>query len=610
MAALRDRLRVVLTCLALLFLSVSQGGAWEFSLSGVFTWEYFQFSQLGDKGFFGPFNQDNSHAAVVPPFQRLAARNGWLGHEVASRPLSSSGDDLASGSDVAANYMYTVFIPIVKVNEALSVQGAYRIGSWNDPSGDFSFGQLKTSRYLNSQASGIGQSFSPGYWQVWYVLANLPWGTVQIGKQPNTIGLGSIIDSLENSSESVCLGIPFGPFSIGLQYYVWGPGLNADAGSSNYPLKTDRSGAAQPHFAVLLAYGAGNISSQTYIEYYNGHKGPESELFGPVFAPPLLPTDPPKTPIFALDCSNFFGFTNFRYFNGRFFFNAEVGFIHQIFRQNGMALNSGILNPGVLTQFSPLPQTRYWELWAGVIESGAVAGPAKISFLWAYYPGYDRRGGKLIDRQPTIGALWSPDGGVNLYFPYSLLLGYDYGSGNGSISRSSKHGFITDASTYGVRLDYAVAANLNAYATFLYASRISQGYGWGWIRPNPFSTDSPALQYGVYGVPNIDVLPGPNLVDLSFHGANYTTPGPAPNILERDLGYEIGGGIDWKLIEGYTLTARVAYWKPGGWFNYACVDRRQPNWDSNPSAGNMWGINPNREIDSIFGTRIALQMEF
>ena len=92
-------------------------------------------------------------------------------------------------------------------------------------------------------------------------------------------------------------------------------------------------------------------------------------------------------------------------------------------------------------------------------------------------------------------------------------------------------------------------------------------------------------------------------MDLSF-----ARPG-APNILERDLGYEIGGGIDWKLIEGYTLTARVAYWKPGGWFKYACVDRRQPNWD-NPNANNRWGINPDREIDPIFGTRVSIDVNF
>ncbi len=127
--------------LVLFFLSVSQAGAWEFSMSGNFTWEYYQFSQLGDNGFFGPYNQDNSSVAGTV---RLAARNGWLGHEVASRPLSASGDDLASGSDVAANYIYTTFIPIVKVNEALSAIGVYRIGSWEDPSVDFSLGQLNT----------------------------------------------------------------------------------------------------------------------------------------------------------------------------------------------------------------------------------------------------------------------------------------------------------------------------------------------------------------------------------------------------------------------------------------------------------------------------------
>ncbi len=66
--------------LTLFVLPVSQAGAWEFSMSGNFTWEYYQFSQLGSNGFLGPFNQDNSS---VKDIVRLAARNGWLGHEVA-----------------------------------------------------------------------------------------------------------------------------------------------------------------------------------------------------------------------------------------------------------------------------------------------------------------------------------------------------------------------------------------------------------------------------------------------------------------------------------------------------------------------------------------------
>ena len=573
--------------LMLFFLSISQADAWEFSMSGNFTWEYYQFSELGANGFFGPFNEDDSS---VKNQVRLAARNGWLGHEVAFRTdVAFWGDRLATGSDVAANYMYTVFFPTVKVNEALSIQGAYRIGAWNPISvyTDVGYGLLNSSRYLNSQAPGIGTSFSPGYWETWYAKAQLPWGIVNIGKQPNTIGLGVIIDSLEDSTEAVVISIPFGPFIIVGQYYPWGPGRPVADAPSNYPLETDRSGAAQPHIAALLMYSAGKISSETYIEYTNSHKGPESFLLSNT----NLPTD---HPVFATDDSLVFGFTNFKYFDGRSFFNTEVGFYQEFFRQNGRALNS-----------ANLPQTRYWELWAGMIECGAMVGPAKISFLWAYYPGPDRRGGKLIDRQPTIVPILSPNGGVNLYLPYSLLLGYDYGSGNDSISRSCNHGFISDASTYGVRLDYAVAANLNAYATFLYASRVSQGYGWGWIRPdtNTAASVQPALQYGNNGSNNN--LPIGNLVDLSFASG----PAGAPNILERDLGYEIGGGIDWKLIEGYKLTARVAYWKPGGWFKYACVDRRQFHWDD-PKANNLWGINPNREIDPIFGTRVSVDVNF
>jgi len=112
-----------------------------------------------------------------------------------------------------------------------------------------------------------------------------------------------IIDSLENASEALTLGIPFGPFQFGLQYYPWAPGNAGD-----YPLKTDRSGQAHPHFAALLMYSAGNISSQTFIEYTNGHKGLEALLVGPTFA------NFPTIPIFVQDASTVFGFTNFRYF--------------------------------------------------------------------------------------------------------------------------------------------------------------------------------------------------------------------------------------------------------------------------------------------------------
>lgn len=567
--------RRVCFILAVFLLLVSQAVAWEFSMTGNFTWEFYQFSQLGDKGFFGPFNQDKSSVGGTV---NLAARNGWLGHEItynANDKDHTGSTGLASGSDVAANYLYTIFYPRVRVNPALALQGSYRIGGWVDPSQDVSLGQLTASRYLNSEAPGIERSFSPGYWQLWYATALFPWGEVTIGKAPNTIGLGLIIDTSENTAEAVTIAVPFGPLILGTLYYPWARGT-----SSNYPLLTDRNAQSQPHVAGFVLYWTGNINCNTYLEYLNGHQGPESK-----------PMTPDANSFLPLDYTLFYGFSDIKYSNGQFFFNAEVAFHQDFYKESRSATNGGS------------PRTRYWELWTGMIESGVMAGPAKISFFWAYSPGCDRRGGLLIDRQPSLpGSLL--DAGVNIYRPYSLLLGYNYGSGNNSIAGNSQDGYITDASTYGVRFDYAVAANLNAYATLLYARRVSQGYGWGWIRPDPRGSLAspstfPALQYGLQGSLRM-------ATNYSFPSVDGTL---VPNILERDLGYEIGGGIDWKLIEGYTLRARIAYWKPGDWFKFACVDRTQPGWD-NPSAANRWGINPNREIDPIFGMRVAIQAEF
>jgi hypothetical protein len=199
----------------------------------------------------------------------------------------------------------------------------------------------------------------------------------------------------------------------------------------------------------------------------------------------------------------------------------------------------------------------------------------------------------LIDRQPFAPSAYI-DNGVSVYRPYSLLLAYNYGSGNGSITYSSDNGFMTDADSFGIRLDYAVAANLNTFASLFYAQRVSQGYPWGFIRPNPNALEAPEIQFA------FRFLRG---------GGEIGFADPGPNILERDLGYEIGFGLEWQLLEGYNLTAHFAYWQPGDWFKFACVDRSVPNWD-NPTALNNWGINPDRGIEPIFGLNAKFEMEF
>jgi hypothetical protein len=53
----------------------------------------------------------------------------------------------------------------------------------------------------------------------------------------------------------------------------------------------------------------------------------------------------------------------------------------------------------------------------------------------------------------------------------------------------------------------------------------------------------------------------------------------------------------------------VGYWQPGKWFNYACVDRSVPGWETG-NAGNFYGTRPDRTIDPIVGGEFSMVFEF
>ena len=89
-----------------LCMSMGTGHAWEFSMKGIITLEHELYSQLGSEGFFGRYDQDNSSGFSGA---NLAARNGWLGNEI-------TGNNLASGSDVAGATMYMTIYPKVEIN--------------------------------------------------------------------------------------------------------------------------------------------------------------------------------------------------------------------------------------------------------------------------------------------------------------------------------------------------------------------------------------------------------------------------------------------------------------------------------------------------------------
>jgi hypothetical protein len=215
-----------------------------------------------------------------------------------------------------------------------------------------------------------------------------------------------------------------------------------------------------------------------------------------------------------------------------------------------------------------------------MMEFGALLGPNRLSFLLAHMPGPDRRHGVLIDRQAYIQDAERSAYGV--FYPYSILMGKYYMAGVDSYRDMSA------SNVAAVRFDRMVASNLNIMAGVMKANRSSNGYSWGYVRP--------------------DRPPDPITGLPPFGSLNFSNRGsfnsPVPSVPDNDLGWEFNVGITWKLLENWRVYARGAYWRPGKWFNYACIDKSVPNWDQTTS--NNFGTNPNRTIAPIMGFELYL----
>jgi len=170
-----------------------------------------------------------------------------------------------------------------------------------------------------------------------------------------------------------------------------------------------------------------------------------------------------------------------------------------------------------------------------------------------------------------------------------------YFGGGLNLYNLNTDGYLNDASILAGRLDYAVASNLNVFSGFCWIDRASsRGYGWGFIRPAPPGTP-PTPQTSAVQFLNLSTI-------------NAVTP-DAPTVPDNNLGWEIDAGLDWQLLDKWTVRFIAAYWQPGKWFNYACIDKTVPNWDI-PSAANRFGINPDRVIDPVLGMKVKFIVEF
>ena len=512
--------------------------AWEFSIeSALLNFRYVYASQAGANGFFGPFDTDNG----VTTGGNLAPLNGWFQRKMISGTTAET-----------SSTRFSVF-PVLKLNKAVAIRGTYRISS------DI------TNNLASIQDPDLENAISYGRWTRLWMTTDIPLGRIYYGRRGFQQGCGlqfssaetaeDIFESGRRAVEIFQLESFWGPFTIGAGFYPW------RLGGKDYWNIEDQNAARTTHLLGYFKYAAGTIETGLGGFYFAFHEGPESQK-----TVEKRMSYPPRTTT-ATE-----GWLYLKYNNGRFFLNMEADWYYRTIEyqtaMNGFSLGPGYnMNP-LLGYLPP-----YTESWRYMAEFGAYSGPAKLSFLLAHMPGPDRRHGILINTQPYIQE--AERSAYAVFYPYSILMGKYDRAGVDSYQDMSASNVVAG------RFDYMIASNLDILVSVMKANRSSNGYGWGYVKPDP-------NKFGY----------------VAFSQAGSFND-PAPAIPDNDLGWEFNAGIVWKLLENWRIYARGAYWQPGKWFNYACVDKSVPNWD-NPSSANNFGTNPNRTIAPILGIELYL----
>ena len=510
------------------------------------------------------FNIDSALLNFRFVYASQAGPNGFFGPFDVD--MSSQGSDLASqngwfrrkmlsGTTAVTSSTRLVIFPVMRFNNAVWLAGTYRIAP------------EITQNVTPLLTQEIDDSFIAGRWTRLWMTVNTPLGTIYYGKRGFQQGCGLQFSSAEVAEDAVDvttrivqffqLETNYGPLTFGAGVYPW------RRGSLLYWNLDDQNTARTAHVLSYLRYASGGIDTGLGGFYWTFDDGPESQLSTLKRA-----AVPPST------TSGTEGWVYFKYMNGRSFFNAEADWYYHTIRyqssQDGTFFGEPAApNPGGGSLFAP----KYVESWRYMLEFGAFSGPVKFSMLLCHMPGPDRRHGILIDKQPYIQEPARSAYGV--FYPYCLMMAKYYRAGVDSFLDMSASDVIAG------QLNYMPASNLDIVASLMMARRASFGYGYGYVRPNPDKSGS---------------------VNFGNRGAFAS---PAPSVPDNDLGWELNLGIGWKLLENWRLSVRGAYWQPGKWFNFACIDKSVPNWD-NPSPLNKWGTNPDRAIAPIMGVELYL----
>ena len=536
--------------------------------------------------------QDRTSIAVttVAPMETLV-QFPWLLPTRAHRSGLSEVVFLTRIPTRIAHDQRMTFMPQIRINDAIRFQSNFDLASIRQKYNHRDYqtnGPLDRWYQDRTSANAFDTAMIPSINQ-WHLTAQLPWGVLSIGPRSFPWGTGAM-GGFNTRNDGMLFVTPYGPFRFLAQIYFanWPDGygtfipyaaLGSTGPGANSVVNYDGGEHNSTAWALAMTYDSGPLSFGCLFLQRLLHAN-NANLAGSVVpvAPELGLAPTAYRIIYPNPTSNvpvlygFGGFdlamavynVNLKYNNGRFFLNAEYAWanVDAYFLGIGTSLAS---RPGA--NYSGGPQY-YTEAALSFLETGALCGPAKFAFMFAWSGGLALNNGNptksyngiAINNQATDA--------------YNYLLFHTYGGGNdapwnaGLYFTNDENGQMSDAYALAARSDYAVAANLNIWGSYMWASRVEQN---GWFAGQKNYNGVTASGTGA-------TLPdGTNqwtAYDAQHWKATYMPGSGAaanmnPYVDDRYLGWEANVGVDWKLLENMTVMSRYAYWQPGPWFDQA-----------------------------------------
>lgn len=556
--------------------------AWEFSMTGEFEYRMRYFGRTGTGDLFGNADLQNVPNAVQsasgfagtpsPYYVANAAwigfagpniyQTGWQAGAAATSPRTIM-QDTASGSGVAitrggfsrwgsdATYadQRISFNPTIRVNNAIRVHGVYTIGGLRqafaqrrvDAAGEFSPGAPPFERYyMLNTGQGAYLTGAIGSWEQMRATIQLPVGLISIGKKDFVFGNGAVF-AQNYPTDSFMFVVPYGPFRFLLGTY---PGhSNGAPGTSSYDVVPDGDSRFNYRFAAGLTYDQGPMTAGVLLI-------PGWMHWNAAYSATTIGEN--TYSLYNADVFQHIYIAFLKYTNGRVFLNIDWWGANQDVHK----VKTFDMPTRNIADYAP----QFTETYGAFVETGVLAGPAKLSLMYASSSGpvLNNYGAASNANYRQVKAYGHAITQINYQAlqPYSFLMFPTYGGGNNTFNNDGT-GQMSDAFAFAARLDYATAANLNLFGSFLWAHRLEQAGTY-------------AGQY--YATSNF--TPSTNSVTRvtqaqNFKGVATGVNGGNPYVDDGHIGWEAQAGFSWKLLEGLNMEMAYSYWHLGKWFDQA-----------------------------------------